>query len=48
VESLGNLSVLAKLVQFCTLIAHVPVYAKLAQLVQELSDAIHKFSKGIQ
>jgi len=33
-------------VRLCTLIVHVPIYAKLAQSVQELLEAVHKFQKG--
>jgi len=45
-ESLGDSGVLAEVARLCTLIVHVPIYAKLAQSVQELLEAVHKFQKG--
>jgi hypothetical protein len=45
-ESLGDPGALAEVARLRTLIVHVPVYAELACLVQELSEAIHKFQKG--
>ncbi len=37
---------LAKVARLCTIVGHVPVYAKLTRSVQELLEAIHKFQKG--
>jgi hypothetical protein len=44
-DSLGDPGILAKVVRLRTLIAHVWIYSELAQAMQELSDAIHKFQK---
>jgi hypothetical protein len=45
-ESLGDPGILAEVARFHTLIAHVPIYTKIAQLIQELSNAFHKFQGG--
>jgi hypothetical protein len=44
-ESLEDPGISAKVARLCTLVTHVPVYAELAQAMQELSNAVHKFQK---
>lgn len=38
-------SALAKVTRLHALAMHIPVYSELARVVQELSDAMHKFQK---
>ena len=45
-DQLDDPEALAEVGRLCSLCAHIPVYLKLAQDVQELASAMHKFHKS--